>query len=962
MKRFLEIGLVAAACLALAACEGGGKPTADAGTDTFVPMDEGGEDDGLLVPDESDAADHTRDIRRDPLQEDDGVTVEDGVDVPDLPPVDPGDEVSNDVPSEEGVPDVPPTDVPPEAGDADASSEAGDDDLPPVDTCDGPACTPCPDDGKLCTKDERDPETGECVYVLQTGFCLIDDACKFRLQPSDANPCLFCVPEKTTTDFSVFEGQPCSRGDPCTSGDSCNAEGKCLAGPPTDCNDDNECTLDSCKPFVGCSYETRSSDCNDRDECTYLDRCDNQRCVGFPRNCNDSNPCTTDSCDPVLGCLNVPNSNSCNDLNACTASDTCTDKECVGTEVLCNDDNPCTRDSCNEASGGCLFQSDLGLQCSDGNECTTNDHCSRPSPLAPPYCEGYAAVCNDGSPCTLDSCDPAIGCVYTPYVPEVNPCLIASSPCTEAETCIDGECRGLPKSCDDANPCTIDSCNPVNGCHNDTTLGACDDGNPCTIGESCIDGACGALRGAGVPNDCDDDNDCTLDDCSPAVGCMHAPTAGLCQDLDPCRSAPNGICQDGVCQSLGKKDCDDNQPCTVDSCDAFGNCIHTLTVGSACDDGKPCTVGETCAASGECGAGIPRDCNDNNVCTDDTCHATLGCVYTPVPGTCSDGSVCTINDQCESGTCVGQAIVCEDANLCTDNMCDAIDGCYYPPIERTCDDANPCTVDDQCVAGTCVGISLFEDPSLKASRLRIAEKGNNGDGVDVDGSEATCQPKPGNCTKGIDNAFGPLNWMFNPEVIKANAAGTLALMLEPEGPPADGGEFRLNVFWGERIAPAACDPTTAGCNYGVSPNNLQGVCEPVYSFDNAKVVVKTTGPKLTAGGGADYEMPIFLVFGIHRIPLTLKWAKLEALVSLSEGRITSGVGALGGVVSVQAVRDGISAIPPADFPQPYSRNVILDYMDAVIKPDFDLDSDGVKESASMGWPVTLVSAHIIGPL
>ena len=926
MKRLLGIGLVVAACAVAAACGGTSNPRTDTGVDPGQPPDQGPADDGWIAPDESEIPDSTREIGRDPGTEE--LSPEDAADT--LPPT--------DLDVEEAV-------SPGDESDADA----------PIDTCDGPACVPCVDDGLPCTTEDHDPVTGECRSTLKPDFCVVDGACWFTLQPSPTNQCLFCVPTVATDAFSPTAGLPCDDGDLCTSGDTCDASGVCKAGPATDCNDDNPCTLDRCEPTVGCTYTNYQSTCDDHDACTYLDRCVGRQCVGTPRNCNDNNPCTADSCQPALGCLNVPTSDLCNDGNACTENDTCVDKECVGTPVDCDDGNPCTLDTCAEgASGGCQHLVKMDLPCSDGNECTTNDHCTRPDPLGMPFCTGYDRVCNDGNGCTLDSCDPATGCVYTPYTPEVNPCLAVSEPCTVNVQCRDGSCQGEPNKCDDGNACTIDSCDPLTGCQHLRTSGACDDGDPCTTGENCSSGACRAPAGDVGRTDCNDRNDCTTDDCLPAVGCVHSPISGSCQDPDPCSITGFGTCVAGVCQSM-VKNCNDNNPCTVDSCDASGSCVNTPSPGATCFNGNSCVVGETCSATGECGGGVPRDCDDHNTCTIDNCRPDLGCTYSPVGGSCDDGSVCTINDQCSAGKCVGQPIVCEDNNYCTDNLCDAKTGCYYAPAERPCDDQNICTLDDQCVAGACVGLSKFEDPSVKASKLSLGLSGNPGQGVDVDGLETTCAPK-GNCVKGIDNAFAVLSWLFNPEIIKASAAGDIALLIEAENPVA-GGTFNVNLFWGERIAPAACDPATPGCNYGVSDGELQGVCDPVHVFDNATL----DGTKLTAGGPA-YTLPVSLVFGSRRIPLTMKWAKLVATVSLSGGHVTSGSGAIGGVVVLQSVIDGVSAIPAADFPPPYTRDIVLQYLNLYLKPDFDVDGDGTKESVSMGWPVTLVTAHIIGPL
>jgi len=47
-----------------------------------------------------------------------------------------------------------------------------------------------------------------------------------------------------------------------------------------------------------------------------------------------------------------------------------------------------------------------------------------------------------------------------------------------------------PANCDDDNPCTDDSCDPIDGCVNAPNSAACDDGNACTSGDICQGGIC----------------------------------------------------------------------------------------------------------------------------------------------------------------------------------------------------------------------------------------------------------------------------------------------------------------------------------------------------------------------------------------------------------------------------------------------------------------------------------------
>lgn len=113
--------------------------------------------------------------------------------------------------------------------------------------------------------------------------------------------------------------------------------------------------------------------------------------------CEDGNPCTDNSCNPVTGCVALANQATCTDGSACTDGDICKDMACVpGGKVVCNDNNPCTIDSC-DALLGCVYTNAIE-PCDDGNPCTEKDVCSAG------ICKGTLKNCDDGNACTLDSC------------------------------------------------------------------------------------------------------------------------------------------------------------------------------------------------------------------------------------------------------------------------------------------------------------------------------------------------------------------------------------------------------------------------------------------------------------------------------------------------------------------------------------------------------------------------------
>jgi hypothetical protein len=99
--------------------------------------------------------------------------------------------------------------------------------------------------------------------------------------------------------------------------------------------------------------------------------------------------------------------------------------------------------------------------------------------------------------------------------------------------------------------------------------------------------------------------------------------------------------------------CDDNNPCTDDSCNSISGCLFADNA-LICDDGNACTSGDTCVA-GVCAGAPTSTCDDGNPCTDDVCNPTSGlCVGTPNDANlCDDADICTDLDGCSAGTCGG---------------------------------------------------------------------------------------------------------------------------------------------------------------------------------------------------------------------------------------------------------------------------------------------------------------------
>ncbi len=487
------------------------------------------------------------------------------------------------------------------------------------------------DDGDPCTIDSCTAGVGCQHWPNGTcGKCTADDDC------DDGDVC---------TDDSCLDGactqvlSPCNDGNPCTL-DRCDPITGCKAVPMPGCG---ECTSDSdCDDGDVCTRNDRCDDgtcAHDAVECDDANPCT----VDF---------CTRGASGPY--CTYRPTEGvACDDGNACTTDDTCTNKLCVGTAVTCNDGDPCTSDYC-DAGKGCVFSplpncagctSDAG--CNDDNACT-KDTC------AGGLCQNTALPCDDGDPCTTDGCDPASGCTHVEIANCGTPCAQDADcddadVCTR-DKCTDNVCVNTVIVCDDANPCTTDKCTRGPGYPYCTYAAiadgtACDDRNACTTGDTCVAKAC-----VGKARSCDDDDECTADSCDAATGqCRHQPIAGCgpctvdadCDDSDVCT---RDKCSAGTCVNTVIV-CDDANPCTTDKCTrgpGYPYCSYfAIGDGTACDDGSACTTGDSCTGK-TCG-GTALDCDDNDPCTSDSCAPATGCVNTPIPGctgTCKSAADC----------------------------------------------------------------------------------------------------------------------------------------------------------------------------------------------------------------------------------------------------------------------------------------------------------------------------------
>ena len=201
----------------------------------------------------------------------------------------------------------------------DANVCNGEETCDPDDTSpDGGYCQPgeeldC-DDGHDCTHDACDPTAGcdhtpddslcEAGDICETPRCTVEDGCVVDPVecPDDGNPCTedSCDATAGGCYSPTPEGVACDSWA-CTEDEACDGDSHCIRGDtPTDCDDENPCTVDGCEEPAGCTYEPVEDGtvCGPFGDCV-AHRCDASECVEEDISVcsDDADGCCPDGCE-----------------------------------------------------------------------------------------------------------------------------------------------------------------------------------------------------------------------------------------------------------------------------------------------------------------------------------------------------------------------------------------------------------------------------------------------------------------------------------------------------------------------------------------------------------------------------------------------------------------------------------------------------------------------------------------
>ncbi len=272
--------------------------------------------------------------------------------------------------------------------------------------------------------------------------------------------------------------------------------------------------------------------------------------------------------------------------------------------------NPCTtplKTVCVAMGATATCQCDPGAHSDGVGGCTTDpcvpNLCASMNQACRAADGGYQCfvpACDDLNPCTDDAVDGG----SCSHAARMNGSACATDICTIGQVCMGGQCTaGTPRACNDGNPCTRDSCVAPGGCTsvNDDLLAPPDDGIACTI-EAC---SAGQSQHNASNARCDDGLFCDgVEVCVPSDGgCRTASVPAPPGPSTPCAqwvcneptdafvrmtSSPGATCNDGIACTTGDV-CDANLVCagtvTASCTSSGGTCSSTTPLPATIDIG-----------------------------------------------------------------------------------------------------------------------------------------------------------------------------------------------------------------------------------------------------------------------------------------------------------------------------------------------------------------------------------------
>lgn len=437
---------------------------------------------------------------------------------------------------------------------------------------------------------------------------------------------------------------------------------------------------------------------------------------------------TTDDCN--LDCLGFCGCNKkCYCPNCETYSENCVYNKCevddnnIGSTGCVIKDVECKTDLChtykkNNLTFGCCEYNEIS--CEDDKFCTVN----KCDPLIGCITEINETKCEDFNGCTIDKCDNNSGCTneLMDYCSPPDLCTIIDIPCHSINqyTCTPATFKN---KCNCLDPCNIPVCDKETGECKCEPMN-CDLNNSCFIGY-CLDGKCVSKQNKTKIEECQNNNDdCSYWYCEDSECKKQDIKCTACQVnktfVEECENQSNkcvrykcvDIDDEPICQEYWKMEINED-PCFGETCDPELGLISKpmdLTYSEnchiyECKNGIYEDVGvypnETLCYSYECVNNTFKPlfkCSEYLTINSEVdkcqvlkeCDDLKGCVYE---------SVECLTDKCHDSYCdkktgecvkVDNSTNCKTDDLCVEFECNDYLGCIYK--DKECNVSNPCLI------------------------------------------------------------------------------------------------------------------------------------------------------------------------------------------------------------------------------------------------------------------------------